>query len=46
MTDAPQPRKGMPSPRLERGEFERRFRPQFIDPAFEPLQVELDRLAA
>lgn len=40
------PRKGMPSPRLEREEFSRRFLGQFQDPAFEPLAGELERIAA
>jgi multimeric flavodoxin WrbA len=42
---APQPRKGMPSPRLDEAEFKRRFRTQFQDQAFDPLQEELDRIA-
>lgn len=32
---APEPRKGMPSPRLKEAEFKRRYREQFNDPAFE-----------
>ena len=43
---APQPRKGMPSPRLEEAEFKRRFRSRFVDPAFAPLAEQLDELAA
>jgi hypothetical protein len=43
---APEPRKGMPSPRLPEAEFKRRFLAQFIDPAFDPLRGELDRIAA
>ncbi|GMO44766.1 flavodoxin family protein [Bradyrhizobium sp. TM233] len=35
-------RKGMPSVKLSREEFERRYKRQFIDPAFAPLQRELD----
>ena len=31
----PEPRKGMPSPRLAEEEFKRRFRAQFQDPAFD-----------
>src|SRR4051812_29502577 len=42
---APEPRKGMPSPRLDQAEFKRRFRMQFVDPAFDPLQIELDKVA-
>jgi multimeric flavodoxin WrbA len=36
----------MPSPTLGKDEFERRFRKQFQDPAFEALAEELDRLAS
>lgn len=43
---APEPRKGMPSPRLDEAEFKRRFLLQFQDPAYEPLQAELGRIAA
>jgi multimeric flavodoxin WrbA len=42
---APEPRKGMPSPRLDEGEFKRRFRSQFQDQAFETLSSELARIA-
>src|SRR3954453_8632280 len=42
---APEPRKGMPSPRLNQEEFNRRFRSQFQDPGFEALQTELDKIA-
>lgn len=42
---APQPRKGMPSPRLDEEEFKKRFRSQFQDSNFEPLQSELDKIA-
>jgi multimeric flavodoxin WrbA len=41
---APEPRKGMPSPRLPEKEFKRRFRAQFQDPAFDPLDTELSRI--
>ncbi|WP_018320600.1 flavodoxin family protein [Bradyrhizobium sp. WSM2793] len=41
MTDA-EIRKGMPPVKLSREEFERRYKRQFIDPAFAPLQRELD----
>ena len=45
MTDAPEPRKGMPSPQTRsRTEFRKRFLSQFIDPAFEPLKAELDKV--
>jgi multimeric flavodoxin WrbA len=39
-----EPRKGMPSPRLDEDEFKRRFRNQFMDPAFVPLEPELKRI--
>lgn len=39
-------RKGMPPVKLSREEFERRCRSQFVDPAFAPLQRELDRIIA
>ncbi|WP_243637673.1 MULTISPECIES: flavodoxin family protein [Brevundimonas] len=42
----PEPRKGMPSPELDRTTFETRFRSRFADPAFDPLRDEIDRLAA
>jgi multimeric flavodoxin WrbA len=37
-------RKGMPSVELSREEFEQRYRSRFQDPAFEPLQRELDAI--
>src|ERR1700709_339840 len=37
-------RKGMPSVELSRQEFEQRYRSRFADPAFEPLQRELDAI--
>ena len=43
---APEPRKGMPSPRLPELEFKRRFLAQFIDPAFDPLRGELERIVS
>src|SRR5215213_8402090 len=45
MTEAPEPRKGMPSPQLDEAEFRKRFLSQYIDPAFDPLRAELDRIA-
>src|SRR5438309_594162 len=36
----------MPSPRLGKDEFARRFRARFYDPAFAPLAGEIDRLLA
>ncbi|MGH6923304.1 MAG: flavodoxin family protein [Propylenella sp.] len=44
-TAAPEPRKGMPSPRLDEEAFKERFLGQFIDPAFEPLSGELAKIA-
>jgi hypothetical protein len=41
-----QPRKGMPSPRLGKHEFKRRFLDQFQDPAFSSLQAALSKMAA
>ena len=41
-----EPRKGMPSPRLSESEFRRRYLEQFVDPAFDSLSLELDRIAA
>jgi hypothetical protein len=40
------PRKGMPSPRLNEGEFRKRFLAQFQDPSFASLARELDSIAA
>lgn len=39
-------RKGMPPVELSREEFERRYRSRFKDPAFEPLQRELEAIVA
>src|SRR4051794_38937078 len=39
-------RKGMPSVDLSREEFEKRYRSRFRDPAFKPLQRELDAIVA
>ena len=38
-------RKGMPPVQLDEQEFKRRFLARFYDPAFEPLQTELERIA-
>ena len=46
MTDAPEPRKGMPSPTLDEQEFRKRFLSSFTDPAFDAAQAELDKVAA
>ena len=40
----PDVRKGMPSVKLSREEFEKRYRSRFVDPAFRPLQRELDAI--
>ncbi|MBA4011099.1 MAG: NADPH-dependent FMN reductase [Phenylobacterium sp.] len=45
MTRVPEPRKGMPSPQLDEEEFRRRYLSAFVDPAFEALAVELDKIA-
>ncbi|HEY6085061.1 MAG TPA: flavodoxin family protein [Nitrospira sp.] len=39
-------RKGMPPVKLDRAEFEKRYRSGFIDPVFTPLQRELDAIVA
>ncbi|MDB5708648.1 MAG: NADPH-dependent reductase [Sphingomonas bacterium] len=41
----PAPRTGSASPRLDEAEFRKRFRSQFADPAYAPLQTELDRIS-
>src|SRR5919106_1059600 len=46
MAEAPEPRKGMPSPQIDEAEFRKRFLSSFADPAFEPLKAELDRVAS
>ena len=40
----PDVRKGMPAVKLPRTEFEKRYRSRFVDPAFQPLQRELDAI--
>ena len=40
----PDVRKGMPPVKLPREEFEKRYRSRFVDPAFRPLQRELDAI--
>jgi multimeric flavodoxin WrbA len=40
------PRRGMPSPRLTRAEFQNRFLQQFTDSAFSPLVADLERVEA
>jgi hypothetical protein len=41
----PNIRRGMPDVSLTKDEFKRRFRQRFYDPAFAPLQEEIERLA-
>ena len=43
---APEPRKGMPSPRLDEATFRRRFLSRFADPVFSAMNAELDRIAS
>jgi len=38
---SPEIRKGMPPVKVDRQEFERRFKSRFVDPAFAPLEQEL-----
>jgi len=38
--------KGMPAVKLARAEFERRYRSRYLDPAFKPLQKELDAIVS
>ena len=45
MVDVPEPRKGMPSPRLDETEFRRRYAEQFRDPAFDPFRIDLEQVA-
>jgi multimeric flavodoxin WrbA len=40
-----EPRRGMPSPKLDRDEFIRRYMLQFVDPAFDPLRSALQAAA-
>jgi len=40
-----EPRRGMPSPKLSREEFRRRYLLQFLDPAFDAVRAELERTA-
>ena len=45
-TGDPDIRKGMPSVKLSREEFERRYRARFADPVFRPLEAELNAIIA
>jgi multimeric flavodoxin WrbA len=40
----PDVRKGMPPRKLDRAQFEQRFKSRFVDPAFGPLQTELQAI--
>lgn len=40
----PEPRKGMPSPQLDEATFRQRFLARYIDPAFDDLSAELDKI--
>jgi len=42
---SPDIRKGMPPVKLDRAAFERRFKSGFVDPAFDPLEKELQAIA-
>src|SRR5256885_15599056 len=41
---SPDVRKGMPPVKLVREEFEQRFKSRFVDPAFDPLEEELQKI--
>src|ERR1041385_9498487 len=41
---SPQIRIGMPPVQLDRAEFQRRFKSSFVDPAFDPLERELQAI--
>ena len=43
--EVPEPRKGMPPTKLSQPDFLNRYHAQFIDPAFDPVRPELDRIA-
>lgn len=38
------PRKGMPDPQLAEREFKNRYRSQFVDPAFQKVSIELEKI--
>jgi len=44
MTVVPEPRKGMPSPELTEAEFRDRYLSAFVDPGFDALAVELEKV--
>jgi len=41
----PEPRKGMPSPKLTKADFTERYLSRFADPSFAPMKAELDKIA-
>jgi hypothetical protein len=41
---APKPRKGMPSPKLDKSTFRDRFFGRFQDPAFRPYDADIQRI--
>src|SRR5256885_16758604 len=43
---SPDVRKGMPPVKLVREEFEQRFKSRFVDPAFDPLEEEVQKITA
>ena len=45
MTETPTPREGMPDPKLDEATFRERYLSAFVDPAFDPMRAELDRIA-
>jgi multimeric flavodoxin WrbA len=45
LPQTPEPRKGMPSVKLDEAEFRKRFLIPYLDPAFDPLRAELDKIA-
>ena len=45
-TETPEVRTGQSSTKLPRAEFERRYRAQFVDPAFDAAKPEIERLTA
>ena len=43
---SPRPRKGMPSPKLDEPSFKARYLQQFVDPAFDAVRRDIDRIAS
>src|SRR3954468_21047743 len=42
----PDVRKGMPAVKLDRAEFEKRYRSRFVDPAFRELNLEVEAIVS